>query len=515
MLTGFAGTILALLLLAVALKLLNPLPSRDAIAADLPLPAVASPLADELDRLAAEHDGETGLIMLQDGIGAFAMRLAMVRNATRSVDAQYYIWEEDLAGRMLLQEIIAAADRGVRVRLLIDDNPTAGLDPMWAAITSHPRIHVRLFNPMMIRSARPLNYLFDFPRLNRRMHNKSLTVDGAATLVGGRNIGDVYFGATDDRLFIDLDTVAFGNVVPDVVVEFEDYWASESAYPAELILDAPEPSAIESYRAPQFEDAQLAVDYRAATDEALAKLALDQPDKILTWATVRLYADDPAKGLGKAPDDELLATQLAPAIEGAQQRFDMVSGYFVPSTFGTELLTGIARRGVTTRVVTNSLQVTDVAIVQAGYSPSRKPLLAAGVSLHEARPREQRADFHTRELGSVRFSGGGESVHAKTFAIDSRHFFVGSFNFDPRSALLNCEMGFLIDSLEISQAFIAKLDEEVPELSYTLALEDADDITWTYREGGEARTVTTEPGTTMFDRGLIWALSKLPITWML
>jgi len=513
--TAIIAIILAIAALGVTLKLLFPLPDRKDFPTDPPVPATTSALADAAGQLTADRPDESGVMLLPSGVEAFAMRLAMVRNADRRIDAQYYIWEDDMSGQILLDEIIAAADRGVAVRLLIDDNPTAGLDPMWSAVASHPNIAVRLFNPMTIRSPRSINYLFDFPRLNRRMHNKSLTVDGAATLVGGRNIGDVYFGAAEDNLFVDLDALAIGAVVPEVAQDFERYWTSESSFPAELILDPVAPETIETWREPRFPDEPLAKAYLAATDKAFETLGLERSEEPVIWAKIEFLSDDPAKGLGKVKEDRLMAARLAPLIESAKHRFDLVSGYFVPSDFGTDLLTGRARAGVKTRVVTNSIQVTDVALVHAGYAPSRKALLRDGVALFEARPEAEDQSVSARELGMVRFSGGGESVHAKTFAIDSRKLFVGSFNFDPRSALLNCEMGFVIDSPLLAQAFVEALDERAPDAGYRLTLNEDDDIVWIGQRDGEVTVETTEPGTSAMDRFLIWSLSRLPIAWLL
>ena len=293
MLTWLLGIIGVLLVLALVLKIAFPLPSHEGDPADLPLPATTSPIADNLNGKAQSHPDLTGLHLLPSGVDAFAMRLALAKGAQRSIDARYYIWEGDLSGKMLLSEIIAAADRGVRVRLLIDDNPTAGLDSMWAAVMAHPNISVKLFNPLVIRKPRVANYLFDPMRLNRRMHNKSFTVDGAATIIGGRNVGDEYFGAKSDGLFIDLDTLAFGAIVPTEQQDFERYWTSEPAFPAEKILSAVSPDELEKLRKPVYEDAQLAHDYRAAADEAIATLSFSSPEDVVSWAPVKLTSDNP------------------------------------------------------------------------------------------------------------------------------------------------------------------------------------------------------------------------------
>ncbi|MCA0241056.1 MAG: phospholipase D family protein [Proteobacteria bacterium] len=505
-----------LALLALVLKLAFPLPARGRAAAELPLQAGRGALAEQVDALLRAHaqPAATGLLLLPDGVDAFAVRLGLVREARRSVDAQYYIWEDDLSGRMLLSEIVAAADRGVRVRLLIDDNPTAGLDGMWAAVNAHPNIAVRLFNPLTLRALRPLNYLFDFPRLNRRMHNKSLTVDGALTVVGGRNVGDVYFGAKARGLFIDVDALAVGAVVPDVQATFDRYWSSAAAYDAETLLRAPPPEALAGYRRPPPAHDALADEYRAAAGDALARLLWRGQQQGLSWAPVRLVADHPDKALSDALRDDLMAREIAALLAGARQRLDLVSGYFVPGEPGTALLSALAQRGLPTRVVTNGVKVSDVPLVHAGYAPAREPLLKSGVQLFEARALDAQGRAALK-LAQTRFSGGGESVHAKTFAIDERTLFLGSFNFDPRSALLNCEMGFVIDAPTLARQLGQALDERLPQMAYRLQLGPQGQLQWQGLDHGQPTTTEIEPGTTALQRALLWALSLLPIQWLL
>ncbi|WP_369027219.1 phospholipase D family protein [Qipengyuania sp. RANM35] len=505
----------ALAVLGLTLKFANPLPARDRFPQDASVTRSDSSLVDRLAPLANGNPGKSAVMLLTTGLDAFAMRIAMVRRAEQTIDAQYYIWEDDLSGSLLLSEIVKAADRGVRVRVLIDDNPTAGLDPMWASVVTHPLIDVRIFNPMTIRRPRLANYLFDFPRLNRRMHNKSLTVDNAITVVGGRNVGDVYFGAASEGLFIDLDALTFGAIVPEVSAEFQRYWTSDAAYPAELILGGVEPERTERWRNPQFADSPLAQAYASATAAAYAELETSFAEGGFTWAAVELLADDPRKAEGRVREDELLVARLAPIITGARKRFDMISGYFVPASRGTEWLSSLARSGVTTRVVTNSVSVTDVPVVHAGYVPSRKPLVAAGVQLFELRPLGEDARLEMKQFGTSRFSGGGESLHAKTFAVDAQQLFVGSFNFDPRSALLNCEMGFVIESPELAGELVARLDKRLPGGAYKISARDDGELIWTASIKGQSREYRTEPGTSALGRFLIWALSKLPIAWLL
>ncbi|MCB1021847.1 MAG: phospholipase D family protein [Acidobacteria bacterium] len=507
-------TIGGLALLALVLKLAFRLP-KVPHGPERPTPQRPSALADHLGVLTRQHVDLTGLHLLPEAMDAFAMRVALARSAQRTIDAQYYIWDGDLSGRMLLSELIAAADRGVRVRLLIDDNPTKGLDGMWATVSAHSSVEVRLFNPLAIRRPRALNYLFDFPRLNRRMHNKSMTVDDVATIVGGRNIGDHYFGAESHGLFIDLDALAIGKVVPDVAEEFQEYWTSDCAYPAEGLLRRPEPGGLAAIRTPEFENKELAEAYREATEQAIEKLEPAYLEgELVTWAPVRLVSDNPIKALNKAKRSDLLASQIAPSILKASRRFDLISAYFVPSGPGSRMLAGLTQRGVRVQVVTNSVQVSDVPLVHSGYAPYRRRLLRAGIKLFEARPLSENGG-RARRRGSTRFSGGGESLHAKTFTIDNQVLFVGSFNFDPRSALLNCEMGFLIDSPSLTEAFTEALDKELPETAYAVSLGPGGRLRWESRVDDEVKIFSTEPGTTVVKRAMLWFLSKLPIEWAL
>lgn len=501
-------------LLALALWAAFPLPSLDGRRASTALAGQDTRIAAAIAPVAARHPGTSGIYLLPDALDAFAARVEMIRTAERSVDLQYYIWNNDLSGRILLSELVRAADRGVRVRLLIDDNTTAGLDPMLAGANAHPGIEVRLFNPLTLRRIRAANYLFAFPRLNRRMHNKSLTIDGAVTIVGGRNVGDEYFGAEQDGLFIDMDALAIGAVLPDVSAQFDRYWNSRSAYPAELLIaaDLAKPMAI--LRDPPESNSTRGQQYR----EAIAATAFIRDAMAQTlnwqWTEVRLFSDDPAKALGAEPPESLLINRLKPVIAGAEGSFDLVSGYFVPAGSGTELLTGLARRGVDTLIVTNSFAVTDVPLVHAGYVKKRKPLLEAGVQLFEVRPGAG-GRSEDPSHSATRFSGGGESLHAKTFVVDRRLLFVGSFNFDPRSAELNCEMGFLIDSPYLSGLVADGLRERLPEHSYAVALSPEGELQWGDTGGGRRGVLTTEPGTTAGNRTAVWLLSHLPIDWLL
>jgi putative cardiolipin synthase len=331
-------------------------------------PASESQLGRSIMPLTAAHPGLSGVVPLLRGGDAFAARIRLADAAECSLDVQYYIWHKDLSGTLLADALRRAADRGVRVRILLDDNNTSGLDAPLAGLARHANVEVRLFNPFLARQGRPLGFLFDFDRLNRRMHNKSFTADNLATIVGGRNVGDEYFDAGQDFLFVDLDALAIGPIVDAVSRDFDRYWASESSYPVEWIVPAIDPSAAADLAraAAQLEQSPAAVDYRAAVDSSPFVRDLMARRLPIEWAAVRLVSDDPAKGLGEAGADGLLWSQLMKATRDPERDLKLISPYFVPGEDGTQHLATLARRGVKVRVLTNSLEATDVAAVHAG-----------------------------------------------------------------------------------------------------------------------------------------------------
>ena len=294
--------------------------------------------------------------------------------AQRSLDVQYYIWREDISGTLLLDALRRAAERGVRVRLLLDDNNTKGMDPTLAALNAQSNIEVRLFNPFRYRSARVWGYMTDFSRLNRRMHNKSFTADGVATIVGGRNIGDEYFGAGEDVGFIDLDVIAIGAAVAEVQKSFDEYWKSASAYPADRILPAATSAQKERFAAQGTETGQSAraqsyIDAVRAT-EVVRKMIMRQME--WEWAEARLVVDDPAKALDRAKRNDYLMSSLEHVVGPPKSELRLVSPYLVPTKAGVAGFANMRQRGVQVSILTNALEATDVAAVHAGYAKWRK-----------------------------------------------------------------------------------------------------------------------------------------------
>jgi len=458
--------------------------------------------------------GDTGVVPLLDGPDAFAARIALIRAAEMALDVQYYIWQRDAAGLLLLDELRRAAERGVRVRLLLDDNGIRGLDGDLAALDALPGFEVRLFNPFVLRSPKVLGYAFDFFRLNRRMHNKSLTADGAASILGGRNVGDIYFGFGEGLHYIDTDVVVTGAAAADVGADFDRYWASGSAYPVARILSQAGAGALQ----------RLAADARAVADSAEGRLyaeRLRQTNVVaeiaagavaFEWTRVTLVSDDPAKGLGKAELRNLLFPQLMALLSRPERTVELVSAYFVPGRQFTNRLANLARSGTRVRILTNSLDATDVTIVHSAYVKYRPRLLAAGVELYELKPafgsdpKEERAST----TGSSR-----ASLHSKTLAVDGDAIFIGSFNFDPRSFALNTEMGVVIESAGLAGGLARTFDTAFPEASYRPVLMADGRLAWDEPTAAGPVRHEREPGATPAGRVLFRLLALLPIEWLL
>ncbi len=336
----------------------------------------------------ADPRNRSGLHALPDGRDSLAARLILAEAAQRTLDIQYYIWRRDVSGMLMFKAISQAADRGVRVRLLLDDAGTGGLDETLLALDAHPHIEVRLFNPFVQRKARAIGYLTDFARLNRRMHNKSFTADNQATIIGGRNIGDEYFDVDETRAFADLDVLAVGSVVTEVSADFDRYWASESAYPIDRLVPAAGDHNLATIRR-EIAAAELDAGghvYSDAVRHAGSMQDLLEGRLALDWAATRLVSDDPAKVLRKPAPVTALAQRFEAIFGQPQETLEMVSPYFVPMAEGTTFLEALAGQGVRIRVLTNSLASTDVVAVHAGYARSRKQLLRAGIELHEYKP---------------------------------------------------------------------------------------------------------------------------------
>lgn len=506
--TILAGLITGILLLRVTYRL--PETAR-ATQRAMSLEDVFSAKAFRAAKATPQSAKASSIYPLSSGMEAFAARLLLVDQSTSAIDLQYYIWHRDLTGLLLLEALHRAAERGVKLRLLVDDNGVEDLDDILGEIAAHPNFSVRLYNPFVIRKPKTLNYLFDFFRLNRRMHNKSLTVDGRISLTGGRNIGDEYFDTGSQPTFVDLDVVVMGDAAITIERDFERYWVSRSAYDLNLIVaSSPKQTGSLSAALEKAKANEQFAQFSSHLEMASAALigALNARDT--ANAPAILISDAPDKTLGSTLTGGLLIDQLAALLDEVEESFDLVSPYFVPGRRGLRQLSRLAQRGVRVRVLTNSLEANDVSLVHAGYAKYRRRLLNAGVELFEMKS-QSAPDVRSGDAGTI--GSSGSSLHAKTFAADCRRIFVGSFNFDPRSVWLNTEMGLLIDSRQLASRMHAVLDSDLDRISYRLSLDPRGRLQWKDPESGQ--TFQFDPHSGRVERTSLWFLGKLPIEWLL
>ncbi len=485
----------------------------------------AAEFAQSVISLQAAHPRETGVLPLIAAPEAFAARVLLARQARERLDVQYYIWRNDRTGTLLFEELHLAADRGVKVRLLLDDHNTAGLDAVLISLHQHPNIEVRLFNPLRLRRPRFINYLIEFSRVNRRMHNKAFIVDEQLMISGGRNIGDEYFGANEGRLFADLDALMVGPVVEQAAEQFQAYWDCVAAVPLDKLFTLAKPEELDKLTERAF---KLSLDPKAQQYvEAVRELPFLEKIRNhqleFEWCEVTIVADAPSKIMGRAANMQLLSRQLKHVIGEPQASVRLVSPYFVPTQTGVDGLVQLANQGVAITILTNSLEATDVAVVHAGYAKWRKTLLAAGIKMYELQkvsPLTRRLERKLRRKrlkgkGKERFGGSASSLHAKTFSVDGSRVFLGSFNFDPRSARINTELGFVIHSNALAKRIDQAFEDVIPHYAYQLVLNSQGKLRWQERLGETITTYKSEPGTSWLRRLGMRILSLLPIDWML
>ncbi len=440
----------------------------------------------------------SGIRLLSSGEEAFASLLALADRAERTLDLQYYIVHDDESTRLLMQHLRLAADRGVRVRLLVDDLNTAGEDQRLLRLERHANIDVRVFNPFpggrFATWTRFVVSAYDIPRINHRMHNKLFVADNALAITGGRNLGDQYFTRDKYSNFIDLDVVAAGSVVPQLSATFDAFWNSKYAYPIGSVADPIEP-----------QEAPTALSERPFGADAnwLAR-ELDAGELRLGWVPATVLADAPAKIASEASpaQETTIANSLAALMRSATRELIVISPYFVPGDEGIELMRELVERGVKIRILTNSLATTDSPLVHNGYARYRVALLALGVELRELRPKlgQKRPRFHP-------FRGSNASLHAKALVIDQTVVFIGSMNMDARSRRINSEIGLVIRAGEIARQVGNLMDDVSAEGSYRLALDAQEHIVWSSGEGESARTWRTDPETTRWQRFLLTVLA--------
>ncbi|ACC73116.1 phospholipase D family protein [Paraburkholderia phymatum] len=462
-----------------------------------------------------QHPDESAFHLLPDAVNALVARLVLAEAADRTLDLQYYIWHDDLTGRGLAAAVMRAADRGVRVRILLDDLGTNADDKLLLALDAHPNVQIRLFNPVANRTFKKLGMAAEFFRVNRRMHNKSMIADNEGAILGGRNIGDEYFGASTDVAFGDLDVLVHGPVVPEVSQAFDLFWNSAASYPIDALMGrkadaaalAEVRSKLDAYLVSE-ENNPYVVDAR----ERLTHVIHSQ-DAVFSWGKATLLYDDPAK-ITRSPGEAegRLMTQLKALDLQPTQQMLVVSPYFVPGKEGVAWLSGLTQKHVRVTVLTNSLAATDVAAVHAGYQRYRKALLEAGVRLYELKPV---ADDKTENKKHV-FGSSKASLHAKTYVFDRDSIFIGSMNLDPRSVELNTEIGVYCESAPAAAQVVDTLEPSLDRIAWRLELRPnlngTSSIVWLdTAPDGTVTILDSEPDVSVLRKTGVWLMGILPI----
>ena len=483
-------------------------------------------LGRQFDSAGSEHNGNSGFRIIPVGADGFLIRMQMINAAERTIDLQYFIFHGDDTGRLLTGAVLHAADRGVRVRILVDDGETDPGDEQLTALEAHPSIELRIFNPFVYRGhsrlLRAVEFTFNASQLDYRMHNKLLIVDNAVALIGGRNIGDQYFQIDPESQFADDDVFAGGPIAKQLSVTFDAFWNSTLSIPAEALAGGKSSRAtLNEHREDLKEERQQSktegVDYvkRISSGEPFDQIVSGSLP--LVWAHAQLVYDSPDKKKVENGSmvGRLMHRTVADAATAVHSELLMVTPYLIPGKDGMRLLKDLRDRNVRVRILTNSLESSTEVLAQSGYMPYRVPLLEMGVELYEIRSL----------LGNARGSGqtaaisryGNYSLHAKLFVFDRRRLFIGSMNFDQRSTHLNTEIGLIIDSPELAQQIATRFESMVQAVnSYALVLRASDaggapGLVWRTQEGSEVVEYDSEPARAGWQRFEAELLSHLPL----
>lgn len=470
-------------------------------------------LEQDAAALRALRPGESGVSPLHSGKNAFVARMELAKRAQRSLDVQSYIWRPDNTGQALLERLLGAADRGVPVRLLLDDIHVDVDDPLLRSLDAHALIEVRIFNPVIKRRWRWLDAVFEWPRINRRMHNKAMIADGEAAIIGGRNIGDEYYDVGSDFDFFDFDVLTVGPVTEEITASFQQFWDHELAVPITKVAagERPVPALEETREALR---AHLRSFGATRYAQGLREARIFSPDNEWYWGPAHVYYDLPHKADPKSDDGvRRVAEPLNDAFERATREITIISPYVVPKRAGVKRFKRLRERDVEIALVTNSLSSTDVILTHVGYAKHRKEMLRAGMRLFEMKPQIQRG---TRKSGAGMGSSSRASLHTKIFIIDGRHIHLGSANLDPRSFRLNTELMLFIDSPAFGEALRRWIDRVVETSTYRVELVNVEDaggghIVWTAAGGGQAVRYTADPESSWWRRAAVWLLSFFPI----
>jgi putative cardiolipin synthase len=466
----------------------------------------STPIGKEVAAIAARHPGQSGYVIIRHGRQAFTARVMLADLAQRTLDVQYFLWETDATGRLLGDRLIRAADRGVRVRVLIDDVNLKDRDAGIAALDAHPNIEIRLFNPFAHRGSHLIGFLTDFNRVNHRMHNKLMVMDNALAIVGGRNMSDPYFEVDPTANFRDLDICGLGPIVRDLSSLFDRFWNGAWSVPIGALVDRTYGEADLHAHVQRIRESidRSGYPHPLAQDVAGLGAELSTILRDAVWARGRVVYDDPA-----SIDDASLRVMnklLGERLDRLQSELIVESAYFIPQARGVDKIKELIERGVRVRVLTNSLASNDVLAAFAGYSKRRDELVRHGVELYELRP----------EPGPVRqrmFGHGSKAgLHTKAIVFDRKDVFIGSFNLDPRSSTINTEAGLYVESPVLAAQVLEYLDTGVdPDTSFRVQRDSDGRLFWTAENDGKPLRYETDPMSTFGQRFQAGIIRLLPI----
>ena len=463
-------------------------------------------LGKALAEWTAQHGGQSGFYPLRKGMDALGVRLRLAETAEESIDLQYFLMKNDTAGAVIANALLKAADRGVRVRFLLDDIFTTVPDDSFLLINQHPNIEIRMFNPLSRSGIWVLNYVGDFSQANRRMHNKSFTVDNVISVVGGRNLADEYFQLKKDAVFVDFDVLAVGPIAADISTSFDQYWNHSRAVPIDQFTKNKKNEDLQTVRediAADLDDIYETVFRKALQSQLLQDLIADRQPLYIGQA--RVLADHPDKLVNKIDEAHMqLANNLSEVLQLAETEVIAISPYYVPGDSGVQGIRDLVARGVRVVIITNSLASNNHVPVHSAYARYRKDVVNAGAELYEARANA------ARELEGDDKGPEVLTLHTKAFLIDRRYLFVGSLNLDPRSIEINAEMGLLIDSEPMVKALLEGGEERLSTLAYRVVVNDRGKLEWHTRIGDQEVVETKEPLTSGWLRFKAWFMKIAP-----
>ncbi len=464
------------------------------------------------------HKNQSGFYLLSDNTDAFVARFALATIAKKTLDIQYYIMHNDASGQYLAYAILSAADRGVHVRILVDDINLSGRDSRFKMLSQHKNIEIRIFNPLSNRDwFRNLELLTNLNRAGRRMHNKAFIADNTSAIIGGRNIGDEYFDARNSLNFVDLDLLTVGPIVSDITESFNDYWHSHWATPIENLSKTrvvrKQLMTIRSKLKDKWHRAKN-TDYFQTLKHAEFTQKIINKQIVFIWAEANLFYDKPEKISNDAINQTIhIGPQVMPYFEQANNELLIATPYFVPGKKGVNWLKNKKNQGLDIKILTNSLAATDVIAVHAGYKKYRMQLVTAYINLFELKPSAQPSQSKTNKL----IEGSRHaSLHAKYMVVDQQYVFVGSANIDPRSELLNTEIGIMVDSKELAKQTIELFNRSTsPDNSFHLRLDKKKNLNWFTNESGKKTQYQHEPKVSLMRKLGVYIMSLLPIEGLL